>query len=167
MTARLDGVIAGLAFRATVDDDRLTFPTLAEGAYRARPLAPLEVLHDTIHEIVVAGRALERQRRDPDEYGAARAHASRLARWTRENPRPWIDRYIERCGEDRRAGYFYVSVTNGAERRLVRGPYATHREAIEQIDVVRRAAEERDPKAVWYAFGTARADKDLGPGILP
>jgi len=51
--------------------------------------------------------------------------------------------------------------------QTVARPGCTLEEAIEQIDAVRRAAEERDPKAVWYAFGTARADKDLGPGILP
>lgn len=166
MNPRLDGVIAGLAFRATVDGALLGHPELAGGAFRALGPAPAAALDDAIHAIVVAGRALERQRRDPEEDGDARRHAKRLERWRRENPRPWIDGYAAFCGEDKRPGFFYVSVTNGTERRLLRGPFVTHREAMEALPATREEAQRVDPRACWYAFGTARAEVDLGPGVL-
>lgn len=68
---------------------------------------------------------------------------------------------------DTRPGFYYVSVVDGPRRGLLRGPWVDdHAGALAAVDRVRREAELVDPRAVFYAFGTARAEVDRGPGVL-
>lgn len=57
------------------------------------------------------------------------------------------------------ARFFYVSARKewqgGYRYALVAGPYSSHAEALAAEPAVRRLAERADPRAVWYAFGTA------------
>lgn len=69
---------------------------------------------------------------------------------------------------DDRPGRYYVSVRDGARHAFLLGPYDSHLEALENVDRGRRLANEADPRAAWYAFGTARID-DTGatkPGLF-
>lgn len=54
--------------------------------------------------------------------------------------------------------FYFVSCveTDGRRRKsLLAGPYDTHAEALAQVDNVSHMASETDPRAAWYAFGTA------------
>lgn len=65
------------------------------------------------------------------------------------------------------AGFFYVTCRNDSgETRRVRGPWRSHAAALEAVTAVSREAGKLDPRACWYAWGTARAATDLGPGLL-
>jgi len=64
---------------------------------------------------------------------------------------------------DSRPGYYYVSVFD--DRRIPRpclalGSFATHAEALVMVEAVRALVEEKDPKGVWYSYGTARLSLD-------
>lgn len=50
---------------------------------------------------------------------------------------------------------YYVSVIDGARRSLLAGPYPTHTAALAAVDATNRIACDIDPRAHWYAFGTA------------
>lgn len=67
---------------------------------------------------------------------------------------------------DRRPGFYYVSCVDGTRRALLRGPWTSHAAAIAAVPAVRAEAERADAWACWYAFGTARSETDLGPGVL-
>lgn len=68
---------------------------------------------------------------------------------------------------DTRPGFYYVSVIDGPKRALAFGPFVNdHGRALADVDRVRALAEERDPRAAFYAFGTCRSETDLGPGVL-
>lgn len=67
---------------------------------------------------------------------------------------------------DPRPGFYYVTALDGKRRSLVRGPFPTHTEALAAVEPTRRLVEERDARAHWYAWGTARNETDLGPGVL-
>lgn len=67
---------------------------------------------------------------------------------------------------DTKPGNYYVSVVRGSDYRLLLGPFVdNHAGALEMVEAVRKKAEELDPKAHWYAFGTCRAETSA-PGIL-
>jgi len=75
---------------------------------------------------------------------------------------------FERYGPlDVRPGFYYASIsrTDGA-KILARGPFPTHKDAILSVPKVKDDAYRMDPKAPWYAYGTARCDRDEGPGVL-
>ncbi len=62
---------------------------------------------------------------------------------------------------------YYVSVVRGARRRLLDGPWPTHREALARVERVRRRANEMDPRSHFDGFGTASAPEDgAQPGLL-
>ena len=62
---------------------------------------------------------------------------------------------------------FYVSVVDGGRYGFLSGPYATHAEAMADVNEVQVLAEKHDPGAAFYAFGTARAPEGYTtPGIL-
>lgn len=64
---------------------------------------------------------------------------------------------------DTRPGNYYVSVRrDSGEPRyvLLAGPWPTHAEALAMVDRVTAIACELDPRAHWYAFGTARLPDD-------
>ena len=73
-------------------------------------------------------------------------------------------------GPDPRPGHYYVSVIDPetGRRGLLAGPWSTHAESLAKVDDVRRIACDLDPRAHWYAFGTARYAPDLDPvpGVL-
>lgn len=49
---------------------------------------------------------------------------------------------------------FYVSVIDGERYGLLLGPFTTHQEALDKVDMVRSACYDIDPRSPWYAFGT-------------
>ena len=61
---------------------------------------------------------------------------------------------------DTRPGDYYVTVTDAGRYLFLAGPYGQHQDALDDVDEVRRIACDRDPKAHWYAFGTARREHD-------
>lgn len=62
---------------------------------------------------------------------------------------------------------YYVSVQDAGRSAFVAGPYDTHEEAESDVELVRRLGEELDPRAFWYAWGTARTDVDVNVGVPP
>lgn len=62
---------------------------------------------------------------------------------------------------------FYVSVINDSgDYRLLAGPFLTHSQALAMVDPARKAAEQYDPRAFWYAYGTCRVPDHNAPGLL-
>ncbi len=61
---------------------------------------------------------------------------------------------------DPRPGRYFVSMVDGNRRALLLGPLPTHREALDKVEAVRAKAEELNPWAAFYAFGTARLHDD-------
>lgn len=61
---------------------------------------------------------------------------------------------------------FYVTVKDGPKFGLLAGPFPEHQQAIDTVDRTRVEAEKCDPKAVFYAFGTAKAPDGSKIGIL-
>lgn len=58
---------------------------------------------------------------------------------------------------DTKPGEYYVSVIDGPRRALLVGPFTNdHQAALDMVEQVRRKAEELDPRAAFYAFGTTR-----------
>lgn len=55
--------------------------------------------------------------------------------------------------------FYYVSVIDGSRRALLAGPYTDHRDALAKVDTVRKLADDVDPRACFYAFGTAGSDE--------
>ena len=58
---------------------------------------------------------------------------------------------------------YYVSAIDGDRRALICGPYADHEGALADVVRVKRAAYEVDPRAHWWAWGTASVDLDTAP----
>lgn len=56
---------------------------------------------------------------------------------------------------------FYVTIFDRTDNaghgkvRLACGPYATHPEALDRVEIARRIAEKLDPRTVFYAWGTS------------
>lgn len=69
---------------------------------------------------------------------------------------------------DPRPGFYYVSVRRpNGDYRLLRGPFVNdHAAALAAVDPARYRAYDLDPRAAWYAYGTARTEQDMGPGLL-
>jgi hypothetical protein len=62
---------------------------------------------------------------------------------------------------DTKPGMYYVTVMDGARVGRLLGPFENdHAGALAMVDAVRKKAEEIDPKACWYAFGTVRIPND-------
>jgi len=58
---------------------------------------------------------------------------------------------------DTRPGDYYVSVIDGQRSARLLGPFVDdHQAALDHVEKVRAKAEEVDPRAVFYAFGTCR-----------
>lgn len=67
---------------------------------------------------------------------------------------------------DTKPGAYYVSVAKGADYRLLAGPFINdHAAALALVSKATQVAQDLDPRAAWYAFGTCRLD--LVPGELP
>jgi len=68
---------------------------------------------------------------------------------------------------------FYVSVrdriaNDGSRDRyaIALGPFRTHAEALDQVEAVRTKAEEVDPRAWFYGYGTCKLADGSRLGIL-
>lgn len=62
---------------------------------------------------------------------------------------------------DTKPGEYYVSVVDGPRASRLLGPFTNdHAAALAMVDKVREKAEEIDPRAAFYAFGTCRIDGD-------
>jgi hypothetical protein len=75
---------------------------------------------------------------------------------------------------DNKPGFYYVTVRRcnnnagiGAQYRRLRGPFVNdHAAALAAVPAARIRACECDPRGVFYAYGTARSEVDLGPGLF-
>jgi len=78
------------------------------------------------------------------------------------------------CVEQRRSSGegegFYVTVRDRAKSGFLLGPYATHGEALANVDRARREAVRLDPWGAFYSYGTAKVTakpgRELKPGRL-
>lgn len=73
------------------------------------------------------------------------------------------------CGQTHHEGSnYYVSVVDGPKKfQVLAGPYKTHQEALALVPTVTRIAQDVDPRAAFYAFGTVAMKPDFTkPGIL-
>lgn len=69
---------------------------------------------------------------------------------------------------DTETGNYYVTVADGGRVSPIVGPFKdNHQAALDLVDQARQVAQEVDPRAAFYAFGTARypAEYDI-PGML-
>jgi hypothetical protein len=66
---------------------------------------------------------------------------------------------------DPRPGAYYVTVIDGDRFGYLAGPWPTHAEALAHVGASRRVACDLDPRAHFYAFGTARLPDDDGVPI--
>lgn len=71
-----------------------------------------------------------------------------------------IDKYQDNSDPDIRDGYYYCTVLDGPQYGLLAGPYDTHQEAIDALPEAKKLAQQVDSRAVFYAFGTARLERD-------
>jgi hypothetical protein len=71
---------------------------------------------------------------------------------------------------------FYVSVIDGPRigdrievkrMGLLAGPYETHDDALDKVDVVRRIAEQVNVWAHFYAFGTVKLKEPIDGSYPP
>ena len=64
---------------------------------------------------------------------------------------------------DLRQGDYFVSVYDqGKPPILALGPFPTHQEAIDKVEIVRSYVNEKDPAGHFYSYGTARQEKGSG-----
>lgn len=77
-----------------------------------------------------------------------------------------IVRKPRRLAVDPRPGHYYVSVIDAGRHALLLGPFRYHRQARRFVRAVREHAEEVDPWATFYAFGTCRCSGGARPGIF-
>ena len=54
---------------------------------------------------------------------------------------------------------FYVTVRDGIRTGWLLGPFDDHQKALDNVQRARNLAEQGDPRAAWYAFGTASTPK--------
>lgn len=64
---------------------------------------------------------------------------------------------------DNQPGPYYVSVVDGSRHSLLSGPYDTHQEALDMVSKADVIACLLDPRAHFYAFGTARIKDGSSP----
>lgn len=60
-------------------------------------------------------------------------------------------------------GRYYVTVVDAGRVGYLLGPYDTHVEALANVERARGLAEGVDPRAWFYAFGTARTSDAFTP----
>lgn len=66
--------------------------------------------------------------------------------------------------------FYYASAiedSRRARKALLAGPYLTHAEALQVVDRVRRRAEDIDPRAAFWYFGTAGSDEQFATRFGP
>jgi hypothetical protein len=63
---------------------------------------------------------------------------------------------------DSKPGNYYVSVADAGRIGLLLGPFQNdHAGALAMVDQARVKAEQLDPRAAFYSFGTVRVDLDV------
>lgn len=62
--------------------------------------------------------------------------------------------------------HFYVSVVDGKRVGLLAGPFPTHQQALDLVDEARELAQEADPWAAFYAFGTLSLTTGTRQGVF-
>ena len=62
--------------------------------------------------------------------------------------------------------HFYVSVVDGSKVGLLAGPFPTHKQALNLVDDARELAQEADPFACFYAYGTLSLSTDKRRGVF-
>ena len=69
---------------------------------------------------------------------------------------------------DTKPGNYYVTCIDGERHARLAGPFRDdHKAALDIVAAAKKIAEELDPKAVFYSFGTCRTDQDHDrPGVL-
>ncbi len=85
--------------------------------------------------------------------------------WT---PRPFNGLRCH-CGERhyQNARYYVTVRRDDGDSRALAGPFAEHDEALAWVSKTTRVANDRDPRAAWYAFGTAAIKYGYDkPGML-
>lgn len=66
---------------------------------------------------------------------------------------------------DHRPGYYYVTAVDAGRYWLLSGPYIDdHGAALADVNVVREIAQESNPRAWFYSYGTARLEEPNGLG---
>ena len=75
---------------------------------------------------------------------------------------------LETQRPDDKPGNYYVTALDGARHALLVGPFKNdHAGALALVERARIEAEKVDPRAIWYAYGTARFPEDCTtPGKL-
>ena len=64
-------------------------------------------------------------------------------------------------------GNYYVSAKDGPRVALLAGPFPVHQRALDMVDQARRLANEVNPWAAFWAFGTLKmADGYTRPGAF-
>lgn len=62
---------------------------------------------------------------------------------------------------DQRPGAYFVSCIHAGRVALLAGPFVDdHASALAMVDQTRQVAYQVDRRAIWYAFGTVRLDRD-------
>ena len=69
---------------------------------------------------------------------------------------------------DAKPGSYYVTVVDGSRVGRLLGPFVNdHAGALARVDEARKLAETLEPRAAFYAFGTARyPENEKRPGVL-
>jgi hypothetical protein len=68
---------------------------------------------------------------------------------------------------DTKPGAYYTTALYNGRHALLAGPFPNHATALALVDKARIEAEKVDPRAVWYAYGTARFPETFNePGKL-
>lgn len=92
-----------------------------------------------------------------------RSHATKTASGKPSKAR---ERFNVDQPEDKRPGFYYVTAIDAGRSARASGPYKTHAEALDDVRRVKETIEEMDPRAIWWAWGTMRSERNLGPGFL-
>ena len=56
---------------------------------------------------------------------------------------------------------FYVTMLDGVRVAWLLGPFAKHSAALAAVPAARAKAQDIDPRACWYSFGTASIERDV------
>ncbi len=67
---------------------------------------------------------------------------------------------------DTKPGYYYATARrDNGDAVLLAGPFLNdHQAALDALAPAKAWAQDVDPRAAWYSYGTARTEDNLGPG---
>jgi hypothetical protein len=85
-----------------------------------------------------------------------------------ESEQKLIQQFVKQKTDNREGDYF-VSVKDDEKGKyiLALGPFKSHEKALSKVADVEKYLFDHDPRAPWYAYGTARQDKGSGSkGVL-